>query len=422
MKKIIVVVGLVALCIALVFLILFVGFFSVPGRPESESIKVGILHSLTGTMAISEKPVVDTTLLAINQINDAGGILGKKIKPIVVDGKSDDSTFAQEAERLITQEGVAVVFGCWTSASRKTVKPIFEKHNHLLFYPVQYEGLEESPNIIYTGATTNQQVIPGVVWCFQNIGTTFFLVGSDYVFPRTANEIIKALVASLGGTIVGEEYMLLGSEDIGDIIEKIKETGPAVIINTINGDSNIPFFQALRKEGITPERIPTMSFSIAEPELQSLDLNSMIGDYTTWNYFQSIDSPANRRFVEQFRKTYGTERVIGDPMEAAYFGVHLWAQTVQEVGTFDAKKIKEQIKNRSYDAPEGVINIDPSNQHTWKWVRVGKIQSNGQFNIIWDSQKAVPPVPYLIMYRSKQSWDEFLKNLYIKWNNQWAAS
>ena len=422
MKKIITVMSLVVLCIAFIFLIIFVGFFLVPHRAAPESIKVGILHSLTGTMAISEKPVVDTTLLAINQINDAGGILGRKIEPIVVDGKSDGATFAQQAERLITQEGVAVVFGCWTSASRKTVKPIFEKHNHLLFYPVQYEGLEGSPNIIYTGATTNQQVVPGVVWCFQNIGTSFFLVGSDYVFPRTANEIIKVLVASLGGTIVGEEYMLLGSQDIGDIIEKIKATRPAVIINTINGDSNIPFFQALRKADITPERIPTMSFSIAEPELKSLDLNSMIGDYTTWNYFQSINSPTNRRFVEQFRKAYGAERVIGDPMEAAYFGVQLWAQTVQELGAFDPKKVKEHIKNQSYDAPEGIINIDPSNQHTWKWVRVGKIQSNGQFNIIWDSKKAVAPVPYLLMYRSKQSWDQFLKNLYIKWDNQWAAS
>ena len=290
-----------------------------------------------------------------------------------------------------------------------------------LFYPVQYEGLEESPNIIYTGATTNQQVIPGLVWCFQNLGTSFFLVGSDYVFPRTANEIIKEVVKSLGGKIVGEEYILLGSKDVDHIIKKIQQTKPDVIINTINGDSNIPFFKELRRAGITPERIPTMSFSIAESELQSFDINNMIGDYTTWNYFQSIDRPSNQVFIEQFKKQYGTDRVISDPMEAAFFGVHLWAQTVKEIGTINTQKVRTNLKNQAYNAPEGVVSIEPSNQHTWKRVRVGKIQSNGQFNIIWDSQKAIRPIAYPLMYRSKKAWDQFLMNLYTKWQNKWAA-
>lgn len=413
---------LLSVMVALGIIGIGVAYFWLSKTPVRGSIKVGILHSLSGTMTISEKPVVDATLLAIKQINEAGGLLGKQIEPVVVDGKSDWPTFAQGAENLINKEKVAVVFGCWTSASRKTVKPIFEKYKHLLFYPVQYEGLEESPNIIYTGATTNQQVVPGVVWCFQNIGTSFFLVGSDYVFPRTANEIIKEVVASLGGTIVGEEYIRLGSKEVDHLIKKIQETKPAIIINTINGDSNIPFFQGLRAAGITPERIPTMSFSIAEPELKSLDLPSMIGDYATWNYFQSIDYPANRFFVQEFKKHYGEDRVISDPMEAAYFGVHLWAQTVQELGTYEVTAVHAKLKTQTYNAPEGVISIDATNQHTWKLVRVGKIQSNGQFNIIWDSQKAIQPIPYLLMFRSKKVWDDYLMNLYTQWQNQWAAA
>ncbi len=386
------------------------------------TIPIGILHSLTGTMAISEKPVVDATLLAIEEINQAGGVLGKKITPIIVDGKSDWPTFAKKAKTLITKRKVPVVFGCWTSASRKTVKPVFEKYNHLLFYPVQYEGLETSKNIVYTGATTNQQVVPGVTWCFYHLGKRFFLVGSDYVFPRTANAIIKEVVQSIGGTIVGEEYLLLGSKDVNHIVEKIAATKPQVIINTINGDSNIPFFKGLRKAGITPERIPTMSFSIAEPELKQLDIASMIGDYATWSYFQSIDTPANRTFVKKIQKKYGADHVISDPMEAAYFGVYLWAQAANEAHSFEPEKVRAHLQFQSFNAPEGVVSIDPLNQHTWKRVRIGKVQSTGQFNIIWDSQKTVRPQPFPFVYRSKQAWEEFLMSLYKQWNNSWAAS
>ena len=418
MKKLVLLLILILMSSGIIFFILYRMYK--PALPNT--IKVGILHSLSGTMAISEQGVVDAALLAIKHINADGGLLGRKIEPIVVDGKSDWPTFADQAEQLITKKKVCVVFGCWTSASRKTVKPIFEKHNHLLFYPVQYEGLEESPNIIYTGATTNQQVIPGLVWSFQNIGKSFFLVGSDHVFPHTANEIIKEMVNSLGGTILGEEYIRLGEKKVAHIIEKIKQTKPAVIINTINGDTNIPFFKELRKAGITSERIPTMSFSIAEPELKSSNVNAMIGDYATWNYFQSINRPENHQFITQFQKEYGKERVINDPMEAAYFGVHLWAQTVQQIKSVNATNVRSHLKNQAYNAPEGIVSIDPSNNHTWKRVRVGKIQSNGQFNIIWDSEKAIRPVPYPLIYRTKKEWDQFLMKLYTQWNNQWAAS
>ncbi len=305
MKKL----GLIAvICIVLVAAGVYgVRYFLDKERSMSEPpIKVGILHSFSGTMAISETSVADATLLAIEEINERGGILGRKVEAVVVDGSSDWQTFAEQAERLITEEKVSVVFGCWTSASRRTVKPVFEKHNHLLFYPVQYEGLEESQNIIYTGAAPNQQIIPAVKWCFDNLGTKFFLVASDYVFPRSANAIIKDQLTALGGELAGEEYVLLGSSEVEEVIQNIIETQPDVILNTINGDSNVSFFRWLRKAGVTPDKIPTMSFSIAEDELRTLGAEDMIGDYACWNYFQSIDTKANNDFVRRFKEKYGS--------------------------------------------------------------------------------------------------------------------
>ena len=393
--------------------------FSFQIKSSNNPIKVGVLHSFTGTMAISETSVADATLLAIEEINQKGGIIGRKIQPIVVDGKSDWDIFAKEAERLITEEKVVTIFGCWTSACRKSVKPIFEKYNHLLIYPIQYEGLEQSPNIVYTGAAPNQQIIPAVKWSFDNLGKKFFLVGSDYVFPRTANAIIKDQVKALKGEIVGEEYILLGSKDVKDIVKKIIKTQPDVILNTINGDSNIAFFTALRNSGITPDKIPTISFSIAEEEIRNLNTEDMIGDYAAWNYFQSIDNLENKEFVKNFQKKYGKNRVTNDPIEAAYFGLYLWAQAVSEAGEDDVNIIREFIIDQSFNAPEGVVYVDAENQHTWKTVRIGKIQANGQFEIVWTSDKPIRPVPYPIS-RSKLDWEKFLDNLYQGWQNNWA--
>ncbi|MEA5515796.1 urea ABC transporter substrate-binding protein [Nodularia sp. UHCC 0506] len=384
-------------------------------------IKVGILHSLSGTMAISEKSVVDATLLAIEEINAQGGVIGKKIQPIVVDGASNWQTFAQKAEKLIVQEKVVTVFGCWTSASRKTVNPVFNKYNHLLIYPVQYEGLEASPNIIYTGAAPNQQIIPAVKWSFDNLGKKFFLVGSDYIFPRTANAIIKDQVTALQGKILGEEYILLGSNQVATAIQKIVATQPDIILNTINGDSNIYFFQALKNAGITADKIPTISFSLAEEELSHFSIQDMVGNYAVWNYFQSIDNPRNDEFIKKFQQKYGKDRVTSDPMEAAYFGVYLWAQAIQDAGTDNVNAIREYIKDQSFLAPEGIVYIDPENQHTWKTVRVGKIQADGQFKVVWNSDKPIKPRPYPLS-RSQASWEVFLQSLYEGWNNNWANS
>ena len=354
-----------------------------PGVP----IKVGILHSLSGTMAISESPVVDATLLAIEEINNNGGLLGRQIVSIVVDGQSDSLTFAKEAEKLIVIDKVSAVFGCWTSASRKTVKPIFERYRHLLFYPVQYEGLEESDNVIYTGAAPNQQLTPAVEWCINNIGKKIFLVGSDYIFPKVGNEIIKDKINVLGGEIVGEEYLLLGSNNVKSIIDKIAETDPDVILNTINGDSNTAFFNELHNAGITSEKIPVMSFSIGESELKDMGLVNMIGNYACWNYFQSINTDENKIFVEKFKNKFGQERVISDPMEAAYIGVYLWAQAVKKAGIVNIKEVRKALKTQRFMAPEGVVYLDPNNNHIWKTVRIGRIREDGQFNILWTSEK-----------------------------------
>lgn len=382
-------------------------------------IKVGVLHSLTGTMAISETSVRDATLLAIEELNASGGVLGRRIEPVVADGCSDWPVFAREAERLITAEKVAVVFGCWTSASRKTVKPVFERHGALLFYPVQYEGLEQSPNIVYTGAAPNQQIIPAVKWSFDHLGKRFFLVGSDYVFPRTANAIIKAQVTALGGEIAGEEYLNLGSRDVGDIVRKIIEARPEVILNTINGDTNVAFFAALRDAGIRSEAIPTVSFSISESELVHMDAGAMAGNYAAWNYFQSVDTPENRRFVAAFRARFGVDRVTSDPMEAAYLGVHLWARAVTAAGTAEVSAVRRALQNQSLAAPEGIVSIAPDTLHTWKTVRVGKIRPDGQFDIVWSSTNPIQPQPYPAL-RSRTEWDGFLQQLQDGWGGAWA--
>jgi urea transport system substrate-binding protein len=403
------------------FFVLLAFFFSLcscQNAKESE-IKVGVLHSLTGTMAISEKAVVNATLMAIDEINAKGGLLGKKIVPITVDGKSNWGHFAAEAERLITQEKVNVIFGCWTSASRKTVKPVFEKHNHLLFYPIQYEGLEQSPNIVYTGAAPNQQLQPATKWAFDNIGKKFFIVGSDYVFPRTASAIIKDLVTQLGGQVVGDEFVMLGSKDVKGMIEKIVAAKPDVIFNNINGDSNLEFFKQLRAAGITPDKIPTFSFSIAEDELRSMDIETMRGDYTAWNYFQSIESPENQRFVEEYKKRYGEDLVTDDPIEAGYISVHLWAKAVEEAGTAEVSEVRKNLANQSFNAPEGIVYIDGETQHTWKTVRIGRFRGYGDVETVWSSEKPVQPVPFP-KHRKRAEWETFLTTLYEGWGKNWA--
>ncbi|KYD25460.1 hypothetical protein B4113_1692 [Geobacillus sp. B4113_201601] len=365
---------------------------------EGDTVKVGILHSLSGTMAISEVSLRDAELMAIEQINASGGLLGKKIEPVVEDGASDWPTFAEKAKKLLQKDRVATIFGGWTSASRKAMLPVVEQNNGLLWYPVQYEGMESSPNIFYTGATTNQQIVPAVSWLLKNRGKTFFLLGSDYVFPRTANKIIKAQLKDEGGQVIGEEYTPLGHTDYSTIISKIKQVKPAVVFNTLNGDSNVAFFKQLKDAGITPKDVTVMSVSIAEEEIRGIGPDVLAGHLAVWNYFQTTDTPENKAFVQKYKQKYGQDRVTDDPIEAAYTAVHLWAEAVKKAGSFDVDQVKKAAAGLEYKAPEGTVKIDGETQHLWKTVRIGEIQADGQFKELWNSGQPVKPDPYLKSY------------------------
>jgi urea transport system substrate-binding protein len=363
---------------------------------SGDVIKVGILHSLSGTMAISEKSVVDAEQLAIEEINNVGGVLGKKIEAIVEDGASDWPTFNEKAKKLIDQDKVVTVFGCWTSASRKAVLPTFESKNHMLWYPVQYEGQECSKNIFYTGAAPNQQIEPSVEWLLKNKGKEFFLVGSDYVFPRTANTIIKAQLEALGGKTVGEDYIPLGGTEVTPIISKIKAALPngGVIYNTLNGDSNVAFFKQLQGAGMGPDKYPSMSVSIAEEEVKAIGVEYLKGHYAAWNYFQTVDTPESKKFVEAFKKKYGDDRVVNDPMEAAYIMVYLWKQSVEKAATADdLEKVRTAAIGQTFDAPEGKVTMEP-NHHISKFVRIGEVRDDGLFEIVYSTKEAVKPIPW----------------------------
>lgn len=365
---------------------------------SGDTVKVGILHSLSGTMAISEVTVKNSELMAIKEINAKGGVLGKQIEPVIEDGASDWPTFAEKARKLISEDKVATVFGGWTSASRKAMLPVFEELNGLLWYPVQYEGLESSPNIFYTGATTNQQIIPSVDFLLEKGKKKVFLLGSDYVFPRTANKIIKAQLAAKGGETVAEEYTPLGHTDYTTIIAKIKEAKPDVVYNTLNGDSNVAFFKQLKDAGITSSDLMTVSVSVAEEEVKGIGPEYLTGHLVAWDYYQTTDTPENKVFVENFKKEYGADSVTSDPMEAGYVAVYLWAAAAEKAGSFDVDKVKEAAKGIEFNAPEGKVTIDGDNQHIYKTVRIGEIQADGQIVELWNSGGPVKPDPYLKTY------------------------
>ena len=362
---------------------------------DGGTIKVGILHSLSGTMAISETTVVDAEKLAIKEINEAGGVLGMQIEAIEEDGASDWPTFAEKAEKLIDQDEVVTVFGCWTSASRKAVLPVFESKDHMLWYPVQYEGQECSKNIFYTGAAPNQQIEPAVDWLLENKGTEFFLVGSDYVFPRTANTIIKEQLAAKGGTTVGEDYLPLGNTEVTPIIAKIREALPdgGIIFNSLNGDSNVAFFKQLQGAGMTPDLYPVMSVSVAEEEVRQIGPEFLVGHYAAWNYFQTVESPENEKWVADFKAEYGDDRVTNDPMEAAYIMVYLWKQAVEQAGTTDIAAVREAAYGQEFAAPEGPVTMN-ANHHISKTVRIGQVREDGLFDIVSSTDGPIDPVPW----------------------------
>ncbi|WP_254716717.1 urea ABC transporter substrate-binding protein [Actinomadura sp. WMMB 499] len=365
---------------------------------DGNTIKVGVLHSLSGTMAISEVTVRDAELMAIEEINAAGGVLGKQLEPVVEDGASDWPTFAEKAQKLIRKDKVATVFGGWTSASRKAMLPVFERNKALLWYPVQYEGLESSPYIYYTGATTNQQIVPALDYLKGQGKKSIYLVGSDYVFPRTANKEIKAYAQANGMSIAGEEYTPLGATEYGTLVNKIMQAKPDAVFNTLNGDSNVAFFKQLKSAGATASSLPVMSVSIAEEEVKGIGADNIAGHLVAWNYFMTTPGETNAAFVKAFRARYGADKVTSDPMEAGYSAVKLWAAAVEKAGTTEVEAVKKAAGGISLDLPEGKVTIDGENHHMHKTARIGVVQPDGTIEETWNSGEPIAPDPYLKSY------------------------
>lgn len=363
---------------------------------DGDVVQVGFLNSTSGVMAISEQTVRDSLILAAEEINADGGILGRQIEFIEEDGQSEPAIFAEKINKLLTEDKVLAVFGGWTSASRKAMLPVVEGANGLLFYPVQYEGLEASPNIYYTGATTNQQIIPAMDFLDSQGVETLFLAGSDYVFPRTANKIIKQYAAELGIEIVGEEYVSLDSDDWTTQVAKIAETQPDFVFNTINGSSNVGFIKAYDEAGLGPDNSPIISVSIAEEEAPAMGVD-LTGQYAAWNYFQSIESPENSAFVEAFQARYG-DRPTSDPMEAAYTSLYLYAHMVEAAESFCVDAVNASSGGVTFDAPEGLVTVDGDNHHITKTGLIGQINADNQFDVVWSSDGPIEPDPFLKGY------------------------
>lgn len=388
---------------------------------DRDPIVVGLLHSRTGPMAVSERGMIEAEIMALAELNRAGGLLGRRLRWVIADGASDPATFAREAERLIREERVAVIVGCWTSASRKSVLPVVETADHLLVYPMAHEGLEQSRNIVYTGAAPNQQITPAVQWSYSSLGARrFFLVGSDYVWPRCVNAIAADQIRGLGAEVVDEAYVPFGSTAVDDVVRRIVAASPDVILSSVAGDSALAFARALRAAGIRADETPVVTFSLAEQELAGAAGDDMVGDYAAWNYFQSIDRPENAAFVRSFQEAYGPDRATSDVIVAAANGVRLWAQAVQEAETADVQQVRSVLRRQSLAAPEGIIAIDPETQYTWRPVFIGRIREDGQFDIVWSSRTCVRPVPFPIS-RSRTEWELFVDDLFRGWGGRWVA-
>jgi urea transport system substrate-binding protein len=401
-----------------------------PKADATGPIKVGILHSLSGTMAISETSLKDVALMTIEEINEKGGILGRKIEPVIVDPASDWPLFAEKAKELLTREKVAAVFGCWTSVSRKSVLPVFEELNGLLFYPVQYEGEESSWNVFYTGAAPNQQAIPAVEYLMSKEGggaKRFVLLGTDYVYPRTTNKILQYFLKSKGVSEADiiEKYTPFGHSDYQTIVAEVKRFAqgkPTAVISTINGDSNVPFYKELANQGLKAEDVPVVAFSVGEEELRGIDASPLVGHLAAWNYFMSIDTPENKAFVAKWNAYVkkanlpgGDKRVTNDPMEATYIGINMWAQAVKQAGSTDVDAVRQAIGYQTFRSPSGFdIQMDAKNHHLHKPVYIGEIKADGQFDIVW---KTPGPI-------RAQAWSPFIPDSAKKvadWTYPWAC-
>ena len=377
---------------------------------QQKTVKVGILHSLSGTMAISETVLKDTVLMAIDEINAKGGVMGARIEPVVVDPASNWPLFAEKARQLLTQDKVAVVFGCWTSVSRKSVLPVFEELNGLLFYPVQYEGEEISKNVFYTGAAPNQQAIPAVEYLMSKDGggaKRWFLLGTDYVYPRTTNKILRAFLKSKGvaDKDIEEVYTPFGHSDYQTIVANIKkfsQGGKTAVVSTINGDSNVPFYKELGNQGLKATDVPVVAFSVGEEELRGVDTKPLVGHLAAWNYFMSIKAPANDEFTKKWGTYAKTKNIAGhkdkpltnDPMEATYIGIYMWKQAVEKAKSTDVAAVRKAMYGQKYAAPCGFELTMNDNHHLSKPVFIGEIKGDGQFNIVWKTKGPIRAQPW----------------------------
>lgn len=377
----------------------------------ADTIKVGILHSLSGTMAISETALKETALMAIEEINAKGGVLGKKLEPVVVDPASNWPLFAERARQLLAQDKVAVTFGCWTSVSRKSVLPVYKELNGLLFYPVQYEGEELEKNVFYTGAAPNQQAIPAVEYLMSKDGgeaKRFVLLGTDYVYPRTTNKILRAFLKSKGvsDADIMEEYTPFGHSDYQTIIARIKQFSSqgkkTAVVSTINGDSNVPFYKELGNAGLKATDVPVVAFSVGEEELRGVDTKPLVGHLASWNYFMSIKNPENTKFVKMYRdwakkqKLPNADKVVtNDPMEATYIGIHMWKQAVEKAKSTDTDKVIAAMAGQTFKSPSGfTVKMDEKNHHLHKPVFIGEVKADGQFNVVWKTKGPIRAQPW----------------------------
>jgi urea transport system substrate-binding protein len=387
----------------------------------ADTIKIGVLHSLSGTMAISETVLKDVTLMAIDEINAKGGVLGKKLEAVVVDPASNWPLFAEKARQLLTQDKVAVVFGCWTSVSRKSVLPVFEELNGLLFYPVQYEGEELSKNVFYTGAAPNQQAIPAVEYLMSKEGggaKRWVLLGTDYVYPRTTNKILRAFLHSKGvdDKDIDEKYTPFGHSDYQTIVADIKKFsagGKTAVVSTINGDSNVPFYKELGNAGLKATDVPVVAFSVGEEELRGVDTKPLVGHLAAWNYFMSLKNPVDDAWKKEWaayakaKKLPNADKPLtNDPMEAAWIGIHMWKQAVEKAKTTDVDKVIAAMAGQTFKAPSGITStMDPKNHHLHKTVFIGEVKADGQFNVVWKTPgpiKAQPWSPFIPENKGKK--------------------
>jgi urea transport system substrate-binding protein len=409
-------IGLVLLVLALA-----AGGYAVFGRAfERPPIVVGILHSQTGPLAGTEKPIIDAEVLALEEINAEGGLLGRRLTWVIADGRSRPADFAQQAQRLITIDKVSVIFGVSSSTCRKRVRPVIEENQHLLVYPASYEGMEESSHIVYTGGPANQQVGPAISWCFEKLkARKYFLVGSDSVWGRVVCALASDFIKARGVQVVDEHYFVPDSTDVSAVIDKIKQAAPDIVFSAIEGETNAAFYARLRQAGITSGTTPVVSMSVSEEDLRGLPIKDMIGHYSAWNYVQSSELPANERFVKRYKARFGQDRVTSDSVASAYNAVRLWAQAVSEGESEAIPLVLKSIRRQSLEAPEGLVSVDYSNLNNWRPFFLGKVRGDGQFEIVFQMPKAIQPVLYP-RTRSKSEWDSLLGDLSASWGGEWA--